>query len=177
VLVVSVAVLFVVAWRDPEWLIRLRDTARESASASAPAPAPLPAPPPVEGVEAERQICVRLDALFQNQRSYAEFGLSLDDVARQLGVTSRQLSAAVNRIHGRGFRTLLNDYRVEDAARQLADAALIHKPITDVMFDAGFQTKSNFNKEFAARRSLPPSLYRKRHGSGSPVGVSRDAGA
>jgi transcriptional regulator GlxA family with amidase domain len=30
------------------------------------------------------------------------------------------------------------------------------------MFDAGFQTKANFNKELAARLSASPSQYRRR---------------
>lgn len=150
-LTAAVAGLFVAAWRDPEWLARLRD-ARHGA-------APAPAPTTVD--DADLALCARLDTLFLSKRAYAEFGIGLDEVAARLGVPSRQLSAAVNRVHGRGFRTLLNDYRVSDAARQLANPALVDKPITDVMFDAGFQTKSNFNKEFIARQAVSPSQYRK----------------
>lgn len=153
-----VSALFVVAWRDPEWLVRLRDAARD---ARVPTPS---APPPAEDSDVDRRLCDRLDTLFQTTRCYAEFGIGLDDVARKLGVSSRQLSAAVNRIHRRGFRTLLNDYRVEDAARQLADEALAARAITEVMFDAGFQTKSSFNKEFIARRAVAPSQYRRNLG-------------
>lgn len=157
-LVSAVGALFVTAWRDPEWLARLRDTARDTG------PLPTPDLPPDEGADADRLLCGRLDTLFRTTRSYAEFGIGLNDVARRLGVPPRQLSAAVNRIHGRGFRTLLNDYRVEDAVRQLASDAMGSKSITDVMFDAGFQTKSSFNKEFVARRLVSPSQYRQARG-------------
>jgi AraC-like DNA-binding protein len=146
----TVAALFVWAWRDPEWLSRLRGGVK----------AALPAPAPPD--DAAQVLCARLDQLFVSNRAYSEFGVGLDDIARRLTVSPRELSGAVNRIHGRGFRTVLNDRRVDDAARQLADPQLASKSITEVMFDAGFQTKSNFNKEFAARLSESPSQYRRR---------------
>lgn len=161
-LTLSVGALFVLAWRDPEWLVRWRDNARHEPKAP-------PALAPVLESDSDYRLCARLDALFQSTRRYAEFGIGLDEVAIMLGVPARQLSAAVNRVRGRGFRTLLNDFRVDDAARQLADAGLAGKPITEVMFDAGFQTKSNFNKEFVARLGVPPSLYRKQHANAASV--------
>jgi AraC-like DNA-binding protein len=171
VLIASIATLFAVAWRDPEWLARLRDRARDTVPGSA------IAPEPAALADTDSDLCERLDTLFRSSRCYAEFGIGLDDVAKQLRVSTRQLSASVNRIHARGFRTLLNDYRVEDAARQLADMAMIRKPITEVMFDAGFQTKSNFNKEFGARHGVPPSQYRKQRIDQGNVAVPvNDAG-
>lgn len=166
-LTLGVGALFVQAWRDPEWLVRWRDSARQE-------PAPQAALPPILETDSDYELCARLDALFQSTRRYAEFGIGLDEVATALGVTSRQLSMAINRIRGRGFRTILNDFRVNDAARQLADAELVGKPITEVMFDAGFQTKSNFNKEFATRHGMPPSQYRKQHADASCTDLSED---
>lgn len=105
-------------------------------------------------------MCQRLDAHLRERQAYAEFGLSLATTARRLSVSAKQLSAAVNRVHGRGFRTLLNDYKVEAAARLLADPRMAERPITEIMFDAGFQTKSNFNKEFVLRKGVSPSQFR-----------------
>ena len=56
-------------------------------------------------------------------------------------------------------KRLLSD---EAAARQLRDPRLSLRSITDVMFDAGYQTKSSFNREFAQRMGTTPSEYRKR---------------
>lgn len=170
-LVAGVAALFVAAWRDPEWLVRLHDRVRDSA------PETPTNSEPNDIADADRQLCSRLDELFRSRRSFAEFGIGLDDVAKQLKVPPRQLSTAVNRVQGRGFRTLLNDYRVEDAARQLADPSLAGKPITEVMFDAGFQTKSSFNKEFMARRAVSPSQFRKDRCSPRPLSAAAAAAA
>jgi len=162
------AAWFVWAWRNPEWF---RDLAGALEDATPPAPA-VPPPPPQVAPEAQGQdgttaddaeaiaLCRRLDVRLRERDTYAEFGLSLATTAKRLSVSAKQLSAAVNRVHGRGFRTLLNDYKVEAAARLLADPSMAERPITEIMFDAGFQTKSNFNKEFAMRKGVSPSEYR-----------------
>jgi AraC-like DNA-binding protein len=107
---------------------------------------------------------------------YTEFGLSLAAVARRLEVSPRQLSDAVNRVHGRRFRTLLNDWRVDAAARLLEDPGQAGKAIAEVMFDAGFQAKSSFNKEFALRKGVPPGEHRQGRRSGPARQTTGDVG-
>ncbi len=157
---------FVWAWRDPEWFRHLAGAVLEAAR-SPPAETPIDPHPSTEhregaeGAQREDQrLCRRLDVYLREGQAYAEFGLSLASTARRLSVSAKQLSAAVNRVHGRGFRTLLNDYKVEAATRLLADQALADRAITEIMFDAGFQTKSNFNKEFMQRLGVSPSAFR-----------------
>lgn len=161
---------FVWAWRDPEWFRHLAAAVFEAADPDPIQPrpeAPLDSGPSTPGeagsepADAEAlALCHRLDAHLRERQAYAEFGLSLATTAKRLAVTSKQLSAAVNRVHGRGFRTLLNDYKVEAAARLLVDPLMAERPITEIMFDAGFQTKSNFNKEFVLRKGVAPSEFR-----------------
>lgn len=149
-------VLFAWAWRDPEWFRHSSDFAAGAAH-GVPAPGLAGEGDPVVA----QALCERLDAMLSDSRVYAEFGLSLASVAKRLGVPPRQLSDAVNRVHARGFRTLINDRKVSEAARLLADEAMASRPVIDIMFDAGFQTKSSFNKEFVARKGMTPSEYRR----------------
>lgn len=148
--------LFLWAWRDPEWLSHAAGAVHEASQH-------LRASVPVSDADREAAValCRRLDDYLGSSQAYTEFGLSLATVARRLTVSPRQLSEAVNRVHGRGFRTLINDWKVDAAARLLDDPAQAAKPITDVMFDAGFQTKSSFNREFVLRKGVPPSEYRQ----------------
>lgn len=146
---------FVWAWRDPEWFRHLASSVLDAAP-STPAEAPID-----HSLDPEADaLCRRLDVHLRERQAYAEFGVSLASTAKRLSVSSKQLSAAVNHVHGRGFRTLLNDYKVEAAARLLIDPAMAQRPITEIMFDAGFQTKSNFNKEFMQRKGVSPSELR-----------------
>ncbi len=153
---------FVWAWRDPEWFRALTGALRE---ATQPTPAEDPHPEEYRQDAGDHDadaaaLCQRLDAHLRQRQTYAEFGLSLATTAKRLSVSAKQLSTAVNRVHGRGFRTLLNDYKVEAAASLLADPLMAGRSITEIMFDAGFQTKSNFNKEFVLRKRVSPSEFR-----------------
>jgi AraC-like DNA-binding protein len=153
--------LFLWAWRDPEWLSHAAGVVHEVSRQLQPS-----VPVSDADLEAAVALCRRLDGYLGSSQAYREFGLSLATVARRLMVSPRQLSEAVNRVHGRGFRTLINDWKVDAAARLLEDPAQAARPITDVMFDAGFQTKSSFNREFVLRKGVPPSEYRQgRRGS------------
>lgn len=152
--------MFVVAWRDPEWFSQVGVHASNRPS--------LPPPPEAshsnEFVSQEAEvICKQLELILSTERAYAEFGLSLADVAKRLGVPVRKVSLAVNQVHKKGFRTLVNDFKVAEAARLLSEPSMSNQSITDVMFEAGFQTKSNFNKEFIDRVGFAPGDYRKQH--------------
>jgi AraC-like DNA-binding protein len=164
------AAWFVWAWRNPEWFRDLTGALEDAAPPALLAPASPPivrtGAPSHDGITPDDPeaiaLCRRLNAYLREGDTYTEFGLSLAKTARRLSVSAKQLSAAVNRVHGRGFRTLLNDYKVDAAARLLADPSMAERPITEIMFDAGFQTKSNFNKEFGIRKGISPGEYRLR---------------
>src|SRR5690625_5400369 len=76
-----------------------------------------------------------------------------------MGIPSRQISTAINRVYGGSFSQYLNDCRVQEAQRLLIEQPDL--PITQLMLDAGFTTKSNFHKEFRRITGLPPGEYRK----------------
>ena len=61
---------------------------------------------------------------------------------------------------GRNVSQVLNEYRIEEAKRLLARSDL---PVTTILFEVGFQTKSNFNREFLRVAGMTPSDYRRVH--------------
>ncbi len=88
-----------------------------------------------------------------------EFGITLTQAAKKLGVPARQLSMATNHVYGNSFSVYLNDRRIEEAKELLLAAP--DRPIIDVMQEAGFSSKSNFNKEFLRVTGKSPSQYRQ----------------
>lgn len=86
-------------------------------------------------------------------------GLTVKQAARMLTLPVRQLSESVNRIYGGSFSQYLNDQRVAEAMRLIENNPEL--PITDLMLEAGFATKSNFNKEFSRVTKMSPTEYRK----------------
>jgi AraC-like DNA-binding protein len=90
-----------------------------------------------------------------------EFGITLAQAARKLGVPARDLSYAINSTSSEGFSQYLNRRRVNEAIALLERAEEL--PITEVMHAAGFSSKSHFNKEFLRVTGMAPSQYRMQH--------------
>lgn len=107
----------------------------------------------------DRALLARFDDMLSETALYADNGLTLARAARRLGVPARALSRAVNRIEGQNFSRHINGFRVDHAKRLLQETDL---PVTDVMFEAGFLTKSTFNTEFRRITGQSPSAFRAR---------------
>ena len=116
-----------------------------------------PAPQSVEDANF-RALAEKFDSLVDREKSYAQEGVSLKSLATFLNVPQRQLSQAINHVHGESFSKRMNRLRVREAKRLLI--APTDKSIIDVMLEAGFRTKSNFNKEFLAIEGMSPSEFR-----------------
>ena len=84
--------------------------------------------------------------------------LTLQRIARKLGVPQREVSRAVNDCAGVNLSQYVNGFRVEAACLALRQT---DHPVTQVMFEAGFVTKSNFNKEFTRITGVSPSVWRR----------------
>ncbi len=137
------------------------EAAAEAASATSPS-------------EEDAQIAASLDTLMQSRTLYRDADLNLNRLARKMGLSIRQVSTAINRVKSMSVSQYVNDYRVRDACRLLADT---DEPITRIMFDAGFQTKSNFNREFLRVTGMSPKAWRARALSANESGdVIRLAG-
>jgi len=117
-----------------------------------------PAPQSIEDTS-YRALAEKFDRLIDREKSYAQEGVSLKSLATFLDVPQRQLSQAINHVHGESFSKRMNRLRVREAKRLLIDPA--EKSIIDVMLEAGFRTKSNFNKEFLAIEGKSPSDFRE----------------
>ena len=106
----------------------------------------------------DASVLAAFEAAMRDRKLYRDPNMTLDRLARRMGIPARQISAAVNRFHGRNVSQVVNEYRVAEATRLLREKDL---PVTEIMLEAGFQTKSNFNREFKRVMGLTPSGYRE----------------
>lgn len=86
---------------------------------------------------------------------------SLDDLARSLDISSRQLRRAVEKAFGVSPIALAQSYRLLAAKQLLTDTRL---PTTDVAFASGFSSVRRFNAAFREHYRLNPSQLRKLNG-------------
>lgn len=101
-----------------------------------------------------------LDHNMQSKASYLDPELTLPKLSRKLGYPAKQISMAVNQVHQRNISKLINEYRIAHAQHALTTS---EDPITQIYLNCGFQTKSNFNREFNRVTGMTPSQYRKQH--------------
>lgn len=112
--------------------------------------------------EADAAVVQRIEELMAEKQLYRDPDLTLERLARRAGIPARQISTALNRVHGRNVSQVVNEYRVRDAQRRLKET---DEPVTVVMLEAGFGTKSNFNREFLRVTGMTPSAYRRAGGA------------
>lgn len=114
--------------------------------------------PASTSIEDDEAIASRVDALMLEQNLYRDPDLTLERLARRVGIPGRQISGALNRIYGRNISQVVNEYRVNDAQQRLVATS---DPVTAIMLESGFGTKSNFNREFLRVTGMTPSGYRR----------------
>lgn len=124
----------------------------------------------------DTRIVETVDGLMRENQMFRDPDLTLNRLARKAGIPSRRISAAINRVLGRNVSQVVNGYRIEHAKRLLADSGL---PVTAIMFEAGFQTKSNFNREFLRLTGTSPSDFRRSNiripGEAAPISAESPA--
>jgi AraC-like DNA-binding protein len=114
------------------------------------------------GIEDDSAVIAAIDALMQTRKLFRDADLSLERLARKAGLPARRISMAINRVTGKNISQYVNDRRVAEACERLSQT---DQPVTTIMFDVGFQTKSNFNREFRRVTGTSPSAYRMARGA------------
>ncbi len=122
---------------------------------------PSPAPASAE----DRDVLARIDSLMLTQSLFRDENLNLSRLARRAGIPARRISGAINRLTGLNVSQYVNDHRIREACRLLEET---DHAVTAVMFEAGFQTKSNFNREFRRVTGLSPMAWREKSAAASP---------
>lgn len=109
---------------------------------------------------AEQELAEKALNLLKDRTILTRDSLTITRFARKLGVPARLVSQAINRVYRCSFSDLLNDQRVQFCREIMkGDTEL---SLMDVMFDAGYVTKSNFYRQFSKRTGLTPAAYRSK---------------
>jgi AraC-like DNA-binding protein len=111
--------------------------------------------PSQEDLERDQAIIAKLDDYVRAHKPHLDPDLTLARLARKLTVPAKQVSAAINRSKNENVSRYINRLRIEEACGLLAGG----KPVTAAVFDSGFNTKSNFNREFLRVRGQSPRQW------------------
>ena len=83
---------------------------------------------------------------------------SLEDMAKDLGVSKYVLSRIFSKTFHSNFKQYLNDTRLDYARHRLENT---EDSITNICLDSGFDSQRTFNRVFKERFRVSPTEYRK----------------
>ena len=98
--------------------------------------------------------------------------LSLDDIARRVASSRRQLQRAYAEIGNTTFREHLTGVRMDRAADLLATRGLT---VREVAYRVGYRQPAQFAKAFRRHHGASPSDFRARHRAAGQDGLARTA--
>lgn len=101
----------------------------------------------------------KLTSLMATDRVYENNQLDLQTLARQMGLSSHQLSELINTRLGKGFSRYMRELRVDAAKNMLL--AETSASVLSVGLSVGFTSQSNFYDAFREITGMTPGKYRK----------------
>ena len=119
-----------------------------------------PKPKPVQKDPISMELIERLEEAMENDKPYLNQNLSFERLAEKLEIPVKELSNAINRHYEVNFYEFINNYRMQEARSMLEDPLLFDKSITDIFYDAGFNSKSVYNTLFKKKFNKTPSQFR-----------------
>jgi AraC-like DNA-binding protein len=111
----------------------------------------------VEAIEKE------LSYLLEIRKIYRDQSLTLISLSDMLKISPHQLSWVINQKMKKSFPSLINLHRIEEVKTKLTMPSQNETTILQSAFEAGFGTKTSFNKAFKKITGLTPSQYRDKH--------------
>lgn len=101
----------------------------------------------------------QLEEIMAQKKPYLNSRLLKSELAELMNINAPELSRLLNERIGMSFFEYVNYHRIHEFIR-LAKSPMIHqKTLLGIAQEAGFQSKSTFNKSFKQIMGCPPSTY------------------
>ncbi len=97
----------------------------------------------------------------ETEKPYLDYELTLGKLADALEIPSYHLSEVLNEALGKNFYDFINIYRVEAVKEHMADPKTSNLTLLAIAFDAGFNSKTAFNRAFKKATGLSPSRFKQ----------------
>jgi AraC-like DNA-binding protein len=108
----------------------------------------------------------KMEQYFVLEKPYLENDLTLADLAQRLDMSGHHLSQMLNVHFGKSFFDVINEHRVREVQRCLADPQYAQQTILELALASGFSSKAAFNSAFKKISGTTPSQYRRMHSTG-----------
>ncbi|MFT7559916.1 MAG: AraC-like DNA-binding protein [Flavobacteriales bacterium] len=117
--------------------------------------------PPAINADIKHDDIERLSALMKNEKPHLTHSLTLNQLAKMVGLGPRPLSTLINRHFEKTFFEFVNFYRIEEAKQLLKAEDSRKTTVLEVMLESGFSSKAAFNRFFKKYTGCTPSEFKK----------------
>ena len=111
--------------------------------------------------EEMHDILHKITRLFGSEYLYTDTDLTLHDLAKQLDVTTHNISQTINSKAQQSFSDFVNAYRVEHLKQLLTDPTMQGYTILALGMESGFNSKSSLNRVFKQHTGMTPGAFRR----------------
>lgn len=108
----------------------------------------------------ERPLIQKILEFYKSEKPYLNSKLKVDDVARHLNVTQKEIAAAIKSYDNSNFNAFTNRLRVEEARRKFEDPAYDNLKMDVISEQSGFGTIQSFYNAFELYTGVKPAFYR-----------------
>ena len=109
--------------------------------------------------EPDQKVWEAVQAFMMDRKPYLDPDLTLTRLSRKLSIPAKTLSLTINRATGGNVSRYINEARIKAAQQALREG----ETVTQAMLSCGFNTKSNFNREFRRVAGQSPSAWVSSH--------------
>lgn len=107
-------------------------------------------------------ICRDIDNVMNDVSVITDSNFSVSQLASMINTNSAYVSNVINSVYGKNFKALLNEHRINEACRRMADTDNYGNVTIQAIYEElGYRSASNFIKAFRAVTSMTPSEYLK----------------
>lgn len=110
--------------------------------------------------EKASQLEMDLKALMERERLFQNPNLTMPLVAGKLNISNHQLSQLLNDNLGKPFPTFVNEYRIDEAKKLLADKPQFS--LEAIGYECGFNSRSTFYATFKKLTGTTPAQYQNK---------------
>ena len=104
----------------------------------------------------------KLNSLMENDKVFLKSDLTLKDISDTLNTSTNNISWLLNNVYKMTFYDFINQYRIKEFIQKVENKEHLLHTILALSFDAGFNSKSTFNKAFKIFMNDTPSNYIKK---------------
>ncbi len=134
----------------------LADKPAEAASGDTPA-----ATPSMESGQM-KTLLAKIIKVMDDTKAIAKPDFSLNTLAEAVGSNTKYVSQIINETYGKNFKTLLNERRIREACRRLADRNNYEKMTIQAVYEeVGYTNAVSFIRAFRKVNGMTPSEYLK----------------